>query len=378
MNYDAMVIGSGVVGTATALGLAMKGFKIGIVDQSSSPPNSPRHLSVNKKSSKFLSSLKLWDEVVTSSMPYSKIQVWDREGTGRIEFSSEDINEKSLGYIIKEGNLQKVLLNRLKEYDVDFFWSEKLTKIKEDKDSLILYLNSGKKIFSKSILGADGLNSTVRKLGNFKVKSWSYDQSAIVAQIDSDRDLNGIIKQSFTKYGPLALLPINKNQMTMIWSIDQEKINDFVSLKDEEFIKVLKNEFGEKIYNPSFSSERIIFPLQHLTAIGFAKKKIALLGDAAHHVHPLAGLGLNSGLGDAECLVKLFDSYPAISAESLFKKYNNERLPTNVGLAAAMELFKRGFGNQNIWLKTFRNSVFKLVNREKDIKKIFINLATNL
>ena len=198
MNYDAMVIGSGVVGTATALGLAMKGFKIGIVDQSSSPPNSQRHLSVNKKSSKFLSSLELWDEVVTTSMPYSKIQVWDREGTGRIEFSSEDINEKSLGYIIKEGNLQKGLLNRLQEYDVDFFWSEKLTQMREDKDSLILYLDSGKKIFSKSILGADGLNSTVRKLGNFKVKSWSYDQSAIVAQIDSDRDLNGIITVSYT------------------------------------------------------------------------------------------------------------------------------------------------------------------------------------
>ena len=100
MNYDVVIIGVGVIGSAVALGLAQQGHKIAIVDKSSVPPNSPRHLSVNKKSSAFLDLLGVWDEVKPSSMPYSRIQAWDREGTGKVEFSAQDIGENNLGFIV--------------------------------------------------------------------------------------------------------------------------------------------------------------------------------------------------------------------------------------------------------------------------------------
>ena len=113
MNYDVVIIGVGVVGSAVALGLAQQGHKIAIVDKSSVPPNSPRHLSVNKKSSAFLDLLGVWDAVKPSSMPYSRIQAWDREGTGKVEFSAQDIGENNLGFIVKEGDLQKYLISSL-------------------------------------------------------------------------------------------------------------------------------------------------------------------------------------------------------------------------------------------------------------------------
>jgi len=144
------------------------------------------------------------------------------------------------------------------------------------------------------------------------------------------------------------------------------------------FLEKLQQEFGGKTRKLKFSSQRFTFPLKHLTAVGFAKGRIAILGDAAHHVHPLAGLGLNSGLGDAESIVKLFGKFPAVKVETIFKQYSNERLPINIGLAAAMELFKRGFGNQNIWLKTLRNLTFKFVDNQQEIKNTFVKLATTL
>ena len=199
-----------------------------------------------------------------------------------------------------------------------------------------------------------------------------------MGQIDSDEKLDDVIRQSFTKYGPLALLPINSSQMTMIWSVYNKKLKDLSELDDDLFLEKLQLEFGGKTRKLKFSSQRFTFPLKHLTAVGFAKGRIAILGDAAHHVHPLAGLGLNSGLGDAESIVKLFSKYPAVEVETLFKQYSNERLPINIGLAAAMELFKRGFGNQNIWLKTLRNLTFKFVDNQQEIKNTFVKLATTL
>ena len=344
MNYDVIIIGVGVVGSSVALGLAQQGHKVAIVDKSPIPPNSPRHLSVNKKSSAFLDSLGVWESVKSSSMPYSKIQAWDREGTGKVEFSAKDIGENNLGFIVREGDLQDFLVASLKQERVDIFWSRELVNI-EDKEGLVeISLNDGEKIICSSLLGADGISSKVRELCNFKIKSWSYDQQAIVGQIDSKEKLDNVIRQSFTKYGPLALLPINSTQMTMIWSVDNKNIQDLNELEDDLFLEKLQQEFGGKIRELKFSSERFTFPLKHLTAIGFAKGRIAILGDAAHHVHPLAGLGLNSGLGDA----------------------------------AAMEILKRGFGNQNIWLKPLRNITIKFVDNQQEIKNTFVKLATTL
>ena len=378
MNYDVVIIGVGVVGSAVALGLAQQGHKIAIVDKSSVPPNSPRHLSVNKKSSAFLDLLGVWDAVKPSSMPYSRIQAWDREGTGKVEFSAQDIGQNNLGFIVKEGDLQKYLISSLEQLGVDIFWSKELINISDKGDLVEINLDDGKKLISSALLGADGISSKVRELCNFQIKSWSYDQQAIVGQIDSDEKLDDVIRQSFTKYGPLALLPINSSQMTMIWSVDNKNLKELNELDDDLFLEKLQLEFGEKTRKLKFSSQRFTFPLKHLTAVGFAKGRIAILGDAAHHVHPLAGLGLNSGLGDAESIVKLFSKYPAVKVETIFKQYSNERLPINIGLAAAMELFKRGFGNQNIWLKTLRNLTFKFVDNQQEIKNTFVKLATTL
>ena len=378
MNYDVIIIGVGVVGSSVALGLAQQGHKVAIVDKSPIPPNSPRHLSVNKKSSAFLDSLGVWESVKSSSMPYSKIQAWDREGTGKVEFSAKDIGENNLGFIVREGDLQDFLVASLKQERVDIFWSRELVNIEDKKGLVEISLDDGEKIICSSLLGADGISSNVRELCNFKIKSWSYDQQAIVGQIDSREKLDNVIRQSFTKYGPLALLPINSTQMTMIWSVDNKNIQDLNELEDDLFLEKLQQEFGGKIRELKFSSKRFTFPLKHLTAIGFAKGRIAILGDAAHHVHPLAGLGLNSGLGDAESIVKLFDKYPALKVEAILKQYSNERLPINIGLAAAMEIFKRGFGNQNIWLKTLRNITFKFVDNQQEIKNTFVKLATTL
>ena len=145
-------------------------------------------------------------------------------------------------------------------------------------------MDDGEKIICSALLGADGISSKVRELCNFKIKSWSYDQQAIVGQIDSREKLDNVIRQSFTKYGPLALLPINSTQMTMIWSVDNKNIQDLNELEDDLFLEKLQQEFGGKIRELKFSSKRFTFPLKHLTAIGFAKGRIAILGLSLIHI----------------------------------------------------------------------------------------------
>ena len=149
-------------------------------------------------------------------------------------------------------------------------------------------------------------------------------------------------------------------------------------MSDEEFTSEVVNKFGEQIGELNMISKRQHFPLHHLSAKTFAKKGIFLVGDSAHHIHPLAGLGLNSGIGDVICLSELIESNSLENLEEIILAYNRKRIPINLGLAASMEAFKRGFGQKNIWLRLFRNTAFNFANKMSPLKKKFMELATEL
>ena len=221
------------------------------------------------------------------------------------------------------------------------------------------------------------MNSQVRNLSNIPTRSWSYNQTAIVANFKSDIQ-DRCIRQTFTSVGPLALLPVNSDEMTMIWSIDDNVAYDFLSMSDKEFSINVKAYFGEALGDLEMSSKRQNFPLHHLSAKTFAKNRVFLIGDSAHHVHPLAGLGLNAGIGDVNCLSDLINLKGLNNFESIASNYNQKRIPINLGLAASMEAFKRGFGQKNIWIRLFRNSAFNIANNLTPMKKKFMQLATEL
>ena len=376
MSFDLLIIGSGVVGSALAIKTSQLGYKVAIIDSRETFPNSYRHLSVNQKSKAFLNGIDVWKKIENSAFPYEQIKVWDQEGTGFIDFNAKDANLPNLGFIVREGEIQKNLIEQFQKNNVENFWGEALLKIDYSSDEIVCK-TSKQTHKTKMIIGCDGMNSKVRELSGIDFRSWSYNQTAIVTNFKTDINDN-CIKQTFTSIGPLALLPIKEDESTMIWSIDDDTSYKFISMSDEEFTAEVKNKFSEQIGKLEMVSKRQHFPLHHLSAKTFANNGVFLVGDSAHHIHPLAGLGLNAGIGDVECLAELIKLNGLEKIKEITSSYNRKRIPINLGLAASMEAFKRGFSQKNIWVKLFRNTAFNITNKLSPLKKKFMELATEL
>ena len=377
MKYDVLIVGAGVTGALLFLALKNKNINVGLIDSQDKAPNSYRHLSLNNKSMTFLKELDAWNEISKTAFEYDQIKVWDQEGTGFIDFNVNELekNIPNIGVIVKEGEIQNALLSLVSD-SKDLLWSCNLEKIEKIDGDIHCETSKGK-LETKILIGADGIQSSVRNLSSISSRTWSYNQTAIVANF-SVPETDSCIRQTFTSVGPLALLPMNETELTMIWSIDDTRAYDYLGMNEGDFINEIHQSFGEKLPEIKFSAKRQSFPLKHLSAKTFARDNVFLVGDAAHHIHPLAGLGLNAGIGDVKSLSDLISPDSLLQVKQIENKYNRHRIPINLALAAAMEAFKRGFEQKNIWIRLIRNHAFSLTNKLTFLKSKFIELATEL
>jgi 2-octaprenylphenol hydroxylase len=377
MKYDVLIVGAGVTGALLFLALKNKNINVGLIDGRDKAPNSYRHLSLNNKSMAFLKKLDAWNDISKTAFEYNQIKVWDQEGTGFIDFNVNELekNIPNIGFIVKEGEIQNSLLSLVSD-SKDLLWSCNLEKIEKIDEDIHCETSKGK-LETKILIGADGIQSSVRNLSSITSRTWSYNQTAIVANF-SVLQTDPCIRQTFTSVGPLALLPMNETELTMIWSIDDTNVYDYLSMSEDDFINKIHQSFGEKLPEIKFSAKRQSFPLKHLSAKTFARGNVFLVGDAAHHIHPLAGLGLNAGIGDVKSLSDLITPESLLQVKQIEDKYNRQRIPINLALAAAMEAFKRGFEQKNIWIRLIRNHAFSLTNKLTFLKNKFIELATEL
>ena len=377
MKYDVLIVGAGVTGALLFLALKNKNINVGLIDGRDKAPNSYRHLSLNNKSMSFLKELDAWHVISKTAFEYNQIKVWDQEGTGFIDFNVNELekNIPNIGFIVKEGDIQNSLLSLVSD-SKDLLWSCNLGKIEKINGDIHCETSKGK-LETRILIGADGIQSSVRNLSSISSRTWSYNQTAIVANFSVPKT-DSCIRQTFTSVGPLALLPMNETELTMIWSIDDTKAYDYLGMNEDDFINEIHRSFGEKLPEIKFSAKRQSFPLKHLSAKTFARGNVFLVGDAAHHIHPLAGLGLNAGIGDVKSLSDLISPDSLHQVKQIEDKYNRQRIPINLALAAAMEAFKRGFEQKNIWIRLIRNHAFSLTNKLTFLKNKFIELATEL
>ena len=216
MKYDVLIVGAGVTGALLFLALKNKNIKVGLIDGRDTAPNSYRHLSLNNKSMSFLKELDVWKDLSKTAFAYDQIKVWDQEGTGFIDFNVHELekNISNIGFIVKEGDIQNTLLSHCANSE-DLLWSCVLKKIEKIDEKIHCETSKGK-LETKILIGADGTQSSVRSLSSISERTWSYNQTAVVANF-SVAQTDSCIRQTFTSVGPLALLPMNDKELTMIW-----------------------------------------------------------------------------------------------------------------------------------------------------------------
>ena len=330
-DFDVVVIGGGAVGVAAACKLGQQYDRIAIIDNTQHVPWQKeddyglRVSAINLASIKLLSEIDAWDDVqMMRAFPYRSMYVWEQGGESQIDFNASDTTHSSLGSIVENQVLLTALNNAAdKNSNITQFSNNALHELSAISDSsMLVELDNGVRLTGKLIIGADGQRSKVRECIGVSCMRTHYQQLGLVCTVKTELEHQQTAWQCFTQHGPLALLPLDDNTCSVVWSVPDQKCHELMALTDAEFNQQLNTAFEYKLGNITVVSERKSFPLLGAQAAKYIDHRVVLLGDAAHAVHPLAGLGLNLGLADLTYLSALLnESDRPLGSERVLRQY---------------------------------------------------------
>ena len=312
--------------------------------------------------------------------------VWDSKGSSPLEFLAEEIKKKDLGYVISNNTILKSLNKLIQDSPkITLKQQTELSGIDIKENEISISFLGGERISSKLIIGADGINSTLRKKAKIKTRTWSYDQRAFVAGLKTEKFHDYTAWQVFTPTGPIALLPFDLmegSNISLVWSAEIDYAEKLQKLTQKEFVKELEEKTEQILGKIDLKTDIRSFPLNQLHAKSYFSERIALVGDSAHSFHPLAGQGLNIGLSDvtslSAVLIKERRRGQDIGSQRTLKDYESSRKIPNLTMAAMMELFKEGFETSDPWVKLGRNFAFNMATKSSTLKKRVIKEAAGI
>lgn len=395
MRADLLIVGAGMVGSALALALQHSGLEILLLDGSplsvqrfdAEAPFEPRVSALSAASQRILERLGAWQGIsARRASPYSDMHVWDGSGTGQIHFSAASVHAEVLGHIVENRVIQDGLLERLHDSEIGLLANARLERMRRSGDEWLLTLADGRNLRAPLVVAADGANSAVRRLTGCETREWDYLHHAIVTSVRCARPHQATAWQRFTDDGPLAFLPLlrdgQQDWCSIVWSTTPEQAERLMALPDEAFCAELERAFEGRLGEVLAADPRLCVPLRQRHAKRYVAEGLALIGDAAHTIHPLAGQGVNLGFLDAAVLAEVLQAAcergERLADVRVLSRFERRRMPHNLALMAAMEGFERLFQADPLPLRWLRNSGLKWVEQMPEAKALFVRQALGL
>lgn len=405
-QYDVAIVGGGMVGLTLALALAESGFRLAVVDSQAAPASidqlreglqqaefDARVSALTLASQALLQQLGVWEPLAALRVcAYRDMHVWDADGTGAIHFTAEEVHRGWLGHIVENRLVIAVLHAALSRHpNVQLLNATNLATLTlagDDGDTREITCDNGTVLRCRLLIGADGGNSIVRSQCGFTTREWSYEQQALVCAVRTERAHQFTAWQRFMQSGPLALLPLQlpgaeaQHYSSIVWSCDSELAARLMALPDDAFMQQLQQAFESKLGRIESCSRRVAFPLHQQHATDYVKAGVALVGDAAHTIHPLAGQGVNLGLADVQTLTGILQQARQrgenIASLQTLSRYQRQRKGPNLGMMLGMEAFKRAFGSDDLAVRWLRNAGLRLADQALPVKRALIKHAMGL
>lgn len=395
MHADLIIVGAGMVGSALALALKDSGLNILLLDSGGltvkpfDPQSAfePRVSALSMASQRILERVGAWDGILARrSSPYAQMQVWDGSGTGNIHFAASSVHADLLGHIVENQVIQDALLEQLLASPVQLLNNARLESLRRTVDGWLLTLADGRELQAPLLVAADGANSAVRRLAGCATREWDYLHHAIVTSVRCSQPHQLTAWQRFTDDGPLAFLPLardgDQHWCSIVWSCVPEHAEQLMALDDARFAGELGKAFEQRLGEVLQVDPRMCIPLRQRHAKRYVEPGLALIGDAAHTIHPLAGQGVNLGFLDAavlaEVLLQARQRGEQLAAEQVLSRFERRRMPHNLAMMAAMESFERLFQAAPPPLRWLRNAGLNLVNGLPEAKALFVRQALGL
>ncbi len=390
---DLLIVGGGLNGPALALAAAKAGLTSTVID--TLPELTRRNAAFDGRayalalsSVRLLRNLGLWERVADTAQPMLEIKVSDgRAGEGPspffLHFDHAEIEEGPMGHMLEDRFLRRALIDAMQEApEIIQLSGDAVVAQKVGPQGVTLSLASGETLRARVLVGADGRGSGTAARAGIRRTGWGYGQTALVAAIEHDLPHRGIAHQFFMPPGPLAILPLPGNVSSIVWSETDETAARFAALPDDAFMEVLRPRFGDFLGEIKLRGKRFTYPLSLTVANSLVADRLALIGDAAHGMHPIAGQGLNAGLRDVAALAQVLGEATRrgeeIGAPDVLARYQQWRRFDTATLALATDLTNRLFSNDNPLLRAARDLGMGAISHLPALRRGFIREAAGL
>ena len=393
VDSDIIIVGGGLNGSLMAIAAANIGFSTIVLDSKDNEESAEnrfdgRSYALALSSVRLLKNLDIFEDIIDKSQPILDIKILDGklvQGPSQfsLHFDNNEIHDGPMGQMVEDRFIRKALFTKInKNKQIDYKFNSKVTEHKKQSGYISVTLDNGKKLNTKLLVGADGRNSELANRADIKKSGWKYNQSALVCAIEHEADHNGVAWQYFMPSGPLAVLPMTGKRSCIVWT-EQNANAKAINLFDEtRYTKILAARLGNFLGKFKIIGDRHTYPLELSIADRFIDERLALIGDAAHSVHPIAGQGLNAGFKDIAVLAHIIqDAHHRgedLGSLGVLKRYEEWRRFDSAQLAYSTDLFNKLFSNENEALRLTRNIGLKLLDSIPVAKRNIIKEAAGI
>ena len=392
-DCDIAIVGGGLNGPALALAAAQVGLRVIVLDATSHKPRKNakfdgRAYALALASKRLMAAVGVWENVAQDAEPMLNIRVSDgRAGVGAspffMDFDHAELEEGPMGYMVEDRHLRYALQAAMQTSPlIEYRLATRVTGQSTGPEGVTLSLANNQKITTRLLVGADGRQSGTAARAGITYTGWQYGQTALVCAVEHDRPHGGVAHQFFMPAGPMAVLPLSARRSTVVWSEKTDSAAVIKTLDDAAFLDVLRPRFGDFLGDIALTGGRFSYPLGMMIAKSYIAPNVALIGDAAHGVHPIAGQGLNAGLRDVAALIQVlseakqrgedFASQPVLARYQLWRRFDA------TALAVATDGFNRLFSNDNAILRLGRDLGMGMLNEMPKVRRGILREAAGL
>jgi 2-octaprenyl-6-methoxyphenol hydroxylase len=389
INVEALIVGGGLVGMTLGSALASAGLPVAIVDRAdptatAAPEFDGRATAIAHASTRVLQGIGLWEGVAPYASAINDIRVSDGDSLLFLHYDHREVGDEPLGHIIENRYLRLAMIDRVLSLDtLELLAPMEIVDVTRASDGVVAKLADGRHIRARLLLGCDGRNSSVREAAGIGVTRLPYNQTSIVCAVFHDRPHNNIAHERFLPGGPFAVLPMRdadgRHRSAVVWSERDDLVPALMALDETAFVSEMTPRFGDILGALELAGPRWSYPLSLSHAQSYIGQRLALIGDAAHAIHPIAGQGLNMGIRDiaalAEVIIDARRLGHDIGASNILTEYERWRRFDNMVLAVMTDVITRVFSNDIAPLRVARSMGLETVNRIAPLRRNFMRHA---
>ena len=386
-SFDVVVVGGGMVGLSLSLGLARAGVPVALVERARLSDMAAAHFdgrgsAIAAGSRRILDGLGLWDGVADQAEPILEIRVADGTSPLFLHYDHKEIGDGPLGWIVENAVTRRALAAAADESSLRIFDGTELAGCVFGEDAAVLVLADGQSVTGRLVVAADGRDSPLRDAAGIDAVRWRYPQTGIVCSVHHEVPHHGIAQEHFLPAGPFAILPMTENRSSIVWTERNDLAPDILALNDEAFAEELRRRFGGFLGRIDVGPTRWSYPLSVVHSKRYIAPRLALAGDSAHAIHPIAGQGFNIGLRDVAALAEVIMDTLRLGLDpgtmAALERYERWRKPDNMMMIGVTDILNRLFSNDITPVRIARDIGLAAVDQMPPLKKVFMRHAMGL